>query len=284
MWPPRQKRNWKAILSVALLAVLCLGGAELLACRIADPALFDRITAPVQELAQSVSERVASLTEPRKEPETETTSAGDLEDQAADGPAIEDPLPVADPAVTELLERNGRRVLTGGSAEVVYYNQGEAPWADAPYGTDYISKYGCGPTAMSMVVSSLTQTAVDPAEMARWAYENGYWAKGSGSYLSIVEGTARAYGLMVEPGPQDAGELLQALSTGRLAVALMTKGHFTQGGHFILLRGITLDGGILVADPNSTDRSLVAWDPQLILDELSSSTSDGAPLWLLSAP
>lgn len=267
---------------VTLLAVLCLGGAELLACRIADPALYHRITAPVRELAHSVSDHVSAFLESRKT--AVETPAGDLEDQSAAGPAIEEVFPAADPAVTELIERDGRRLLTGGSIEIVYYNQGEAPWADAPYGRDYISKYGCGPTAMSMAVSSLTEHNIDPAEMAVWAAENGYWARNSGSYLSIVEGTARAYGLTVEPCPKDAGALRQALSTGKLGVALMTRGHFTQGGHFILLRGITLDGNILVADPNSTERSLAVWDPQLILDELSSSSNDGAPLWFLSAP
>jgi len=39
---------------------------------------------------------------------------------------------------------------------------------------------------------------------------------------------------------------------------------------------------ILVADPNSEERSLMEWDPQLILDELSASTASGAPLWVLS--
>lgn len=41
-------------------------------------------------------------------------------------------------------------------------------------------------------------------------------------------------------------------------------------------------GTILVADPNSEERSLMEWEPQLILDELSASTANGAPLWVLS--
>lgn len=69
----------------------------------------------------------------------------------------------------------------------------------------------------------------------------------------------------------EADRLLQELSAGKLGVALVRAGHFTQGGHFILLRGATLDGGVLVADPNSRERSLSVWDPQLILDELSAS-------------
>lgn len=44
----------------------------------------------------------------------------------------------------------------------------------------------------------------------------------------------------------------------------MTRGHFTERGHFIILRGVTLEGRVLVADPNSRERSLAAWEPQLI--------------------
>ena len=65
-------------------------------------------------------------------------------------------------------------------------------------------------------------------------------------------------------------------------MALMGPGHFTNRGHFILLRGVTLDGSILVADPASPERSLTTWDPELIVDELSSSRDSGGPLWVLS--
>ena len=49
------------------------------------------------------------------------------------------------------------------------------------------------------------------------------------------------------------------------------------------LRGVTLDGRVLVADPNSRERSLAAWDPELILSELSPSRNNGAPLWRFPA-
>ena len=64
----------------------------------------------------------------------------------------------------------------------------------------------------------------------------------------------------------------------------MGPGHFTGKGHFILLHGVTLSGGILVADPNSRENSLAVWDQQVIVDELSNSRHDGAPLWLLTQP
>ena len=129
----------------------------------------------------------------------------------------------------------------------------------------------------------MTEQTVNPAEMAQWAVNNGYWARHGGSYLSIVNGAAGEYGLEAESLPNcDVERLRLELAAGKVAVALMSKGHFTNGGHFILLRGATLDGSILVADSNSRDRSLTVWDPQIILDELSKSRNNGAPLWLLS--
>ena len=59
--------------------------------------------------------------------------------------------------------------FSDGATQVVYYNQLDKRYADKPYGTDDIGTYGCGPTCMAMVVSSLTNDTVDPIEMARWA-------------------------------------------------------------------------------------------------------------------
>lgn len=134
--------------------------------------------------------------------------------------------------------RQGREILTGGSTEIVYYHQGDEAWSGQDYGSDTIGKYGCGPVALAMAVSSLTQTDIDPAEMAEWAYDSGCWAKGSGSYYTIVDQAGADFDLSVESCPDaDADRLRQELSAGKLGVALMQSGHFTQNGHFILLRG-----------------------------------------------
>lgn len=78
----------------------------------------------------------------------------------------------------------GDVTFTDGVTPVVYYNQLDERYASQPYGTDNIGGYGCGPTSMAIVVSSLTDDTVDPVEMARWSYENGYWCDNSGSYPS----------------------------------------------------------------------------------------------------
>lgn len=197
------------------------------------------------------------------------------------------PLPVAATDVTALAERDGRLCLTGGARSVVYYDQTDPAWAEEPYGSDRIGGYGCGPVAMAMAVSSMTEHQMDPAQMAQWCVDQGYWARKHGSYLSIVPGTAEAFGLActsIPPEEADPDDLLQRLATGQMGVALMGPGHFTNGGHFILLRGVTLDGRVLVADPASPERSLTLWDLELVLGELSPSRHDGAPLWMLSPP
>ena len=91
--------------------------------------------------------------------------------------------------------------FTDGATEVVYFNQLDERWANEPYGTDNIGGYGCGPTSMSIVVSSLTDDIVDPVEMAEWAYENGGWCSKSGSYHSLIPNAAEAWGLTVLDHP-----------------------------------------------------------------------------------
>ena len=171
--------------------------------------------------------------------------------------------------------------FTDGATEVVYFNQLDERWANKPYGTDNIGGYGCGPTSMSIVVSSLTDDIVDPVEMAEWAYKNGGWCSKSGSYHSLIPSAAQAWGLNVEGcTASEPQRILDALSDGKLVVAIMTKGHFTSGGHFIVLRGVQ-DGQIMVADPASYRRSEKLWDLSIILNEASKRAGAGGPFWII---
>ncbi len=175
----------------------------------------------------------------------------------------------------------GTVVFTDGGSEVVYYNQLDERYAGKPYGTDTIGGYGCGPTAMAIVISSLTDTIVDPIEMADWAYQNGYWCKGSGSYHSLIPGAAKEWGLSVSGcTASEPQRIVDALSQGKLVVAIMSEGHFTSGGHFIVLRGVQNEK-ILVADPASYDRSEKLWDLSIILDEASRRAGAGGPFWII---
>lgn len=172
--------------------------------------------------------------------------------------------------------------LTEGGRTVVYYNQLDERFALKPYGTDTIGECGCGPTAMAIVVSTMTTETIDPINMSAWAYNSGYWCKGSGSYHTLIPGAAAHWSLPCEgASPADAQKIADALSEGKLVVALMSKGAFTQGGHYIVLRAITSDGKILVADPASYKRSQKAWDFSIILNEASRRAGAGGPFWII---
>ncbi|MGN0180007.1 MAG: C39 family peptidase [Monoglobaceae bacterium] len=171
--------------------------------------------------------------------------------------------------------------FTDSQTPVVYFNQRDERYANQPYGTDNIGGYGCGPTAMAIVVSSLTNDTVDPVEMAKWSYENGYWCSKGGSYHALIPAAAKSWGLPVEGCSATEGQkIVDALSNGKLVVAIMKKGHFTNSGHFIVLRGVK-DGKILVADPISYDKSNMEWELSIILNEASTYAAAGGPFWII---
>jgi len=166
---------------------------------------------------------------------------------------------------------------------LTYYNQLDERWANEKYGkTDTIGVAGCGPTALAIAISNLTGDEADPVEVAEWSYENGYVCEGSGSYISLIPNAAEHFGLSVEKlGKSNADELVEHLEDGKMIIAIMGAGHFTNSGHFIVLRGVTDDGKILVADPVSYNRSTMAWDISTILKEVKNAGS-GGPFWSLS--
>ena len=174
--------------------------------------------------------------------------------------------------------------FTEGQTPVTYYNQGDIRWGNKLYGKyDTIKVAGCGPTALAMVVSSLTNDVVTPDIVADWAVANGYRCEGSGSYHSLIPDGARYYGLTVEGARHnETQKIVDALSGGKLVIAIMVKGHFTTSGHFIVLRGVTADGKVLVADPASVQRSEQVWDLRLVLGETRWDAAAGGPLWIVS--
>lgn len=274
---------------LSMLAVLCIGTAELTASYFLAPELFARVTAPLRSGASAAADWFDRTAEQWSALTAKAEELSDADEQTASEPlpsdSDSDSGMLTDASLTELRSVHGEEILTGGTIPLVYFNQSDPEWADKPYGSDTIDRYGCGPTAMAMVVSSLCGEVVDPAQMAAFAAKQGYCAKGRGSYLSIVNGVARAYGLESKAiGALTVDAVYDALLTGSVLVALEGPGHFTSGGHFIVLRGVTLTGKLLVADPVSDERSLMEWDPQLILDELSASRHNGAPLWVISPP
>ena len=178
---------------------------------------------------------------------------------------------------------NGTSMGKEGETIVTYYSQLDERWADKAYGkSGTIGTSGCGPTALAIAVSTLKGKNITPEQVADWSVKNGYRCEGNGSYHSLIPNGAKNYGLKVEKlGRSSKEELTEHLSSGKLVIAIMAKGHFTNGGHFIVLRGVTNDGKVLVADPASRKRSNQEWDMSIILNEARGTASAGGPFWAI---
>ena len=174
--------------------------------------------------------------------------------------------------------------FTDAGMEVVYYNQTDERWGNKMYGmSGTIGQAGCGPTALAIVVSTLTGKTVTPLDVAEWSVASGHRCEGNGSFHSLIPDGAIHYGLQVEAIGRSGDKLVEALEDGKLVVGIYAPGHFTQSGHFLVIRGCTAEGKILVADPASYTRSQQEWPLSIIVNETSRRAGAGGPFWVISA-
>ena len=165
--------------------------------------------------------------------------------------------------------------------KVVYYNQGDAAWKTLPYGSSTIGKSGCGPTSAAICISTLSRKRVTPRQTCTWAAARGYYVAGSGSKHDVIPALTRNYGLKCKGVGKNKSQIVKALKSGKLVIAIMAPGHFTKGGHFIVLSGIK-DGKITVADCGARQRTGQTWSLDLIISEARSGASAGGPFWIIS--
>lgn len=172
-----------------------------------------------------------------------------------------------------------------GNANIIYFSQKDIRWANHPYGNSTVYHGGCGPTSLAMIVYSLTDYKMYPDDMADWSYANGHRAEGAGSYWSLMTEGGRYFGLKVETASRkNPDKVLTALSQGKPVIVSMGRGHFTSGGHFIVLSGLTSDGKIMVLDPWNENNNH-EWDPVIIFNESSTNGGvNGSPFWIFSNP
>ena len=174
--------------------------------------------------------------------------------------------------------------LPATSCRLTYFNQNDGRWAQTNYGPqNSIQIYGCGPTVLAMLVSSLTQNYIPPDEMAAWAYEHGFFSQNSGSFHSIIPEGAAQWGMTAEPLQDISYEsILHQLHDGKLIVMLMGTGQFTSSGHFIIVRGVSVSGKLQIADPNSSENTMTEWDYETLRKEIKKNTGPDGSVWAIA--
>lgn len=147
--------------------------------------------------------------------------------------------------------------------------QWDKRWGYKLYGDEFIATSGCGPTCLSMVAVGLTNnTELNPKTVADFSLAKGYYIPGQGTSWSLMTDGASELGLVSKVLPLNENTIRAALKAGYPIIASMKPGHFTAEGHFIVLRGLSEDGKVLVNDPGSILNSQMEWDMSVILNEV----------------
>ena len=127
-------------------------------------------------------------------------------------------------------------------------------------GKNSICTSGCGATSFAMLISNLSDTEFDPVAANEESASIGGCATGSGTYDKLFTSITSHEGFTIEKLSNDdkgVTNAIAALKNGALIAAnVQANSDFTSGGHWILLRGLTEDNMVKVADPNSKERSL----------------------------
>lgn len=131
-----------------------------------------------------------------------------------------------------------------------YYNQ--LNYGDVPFGSvkgATLRSHGAAQVAFAMVVSSLNSSNISPKDVVKWKDTTKYCVN-EGTKWEYFKNVVHHYGFVCQNDSAGFNEAIAALKQGKPVICIQGPGLFTSGGHFIVLRGITSTGKILVSDPN----------------------------------
>lgn len=156
----------------------------------------------------------------------------------------------------------------------VSYLQKDARWKDKPYRVkgekSTVGSAGCGPSCAAMCIETLTGKTFTPLDACNWSFGHGYKALNQGTYYSYFTPQMKAFGIDCQmlnyensygkPNHANHKKVKELVNQGYYAIALMNKGLWTSGGHFILIWD--WDDKVRIHDPNSTATNRLNGDPE----------------------
>ena len=151
------------------------------------------------------------------------------------------------------------KVLT----DVTFYDQTNYTSSFCGLKNETIKSSGCGTTSMAIITSTYeNDKKYDPVYMAEEARKQGHCSKGNGTYYGHFKYIANQfhYKYLAVKKTTDANKLnivTSHLRQGHLIVVHVGAGHFTSGGHYMVLGGIDpATKSVYVYDPyNNVNKS-----------------------------
>lgn len=184
---------------------------------------------------------------------------------------------------------NCTNVLRGGCTipenEFVYYSQRSYSNNFCGRTDGTISSSGCGVTSMAMIIANLTDNKLTPVDTMNEAHQGGHCGAGIyGTNSSYFSDAASKHGLNYETlaasdTSLDADKKIKdTLNSGGLIIANVA-GATTAGsgnawstvnvGHYLVIKGITSDEKLIIADPMTTALNN-PWKNNLTIEEMRS--------------
>ena len=147
--------------------------------------------------------------------------------------------------------------------EVIFYDQGDySSYNFCGKKKETIKTSGCGITSMAIIVSTYEKNSkYDPVAMMNAARQTGYCGGGivgtsPGFFKKEANTMKYKYSYASKHNKKDLNNVLKHLSQNHLVIAHMSPGHFTSGGHYIVLGGVDPETKkVYVYDPNNKSNS-----------------------------
>lgn len=170
----------------------------------------------------------------------------------------------------------------------VLYLQTDPRWKNKDYSakgeSTTIGASGCGPTAAAMLIETLTGETFTPVDACKWSLEHGYKAAHQGTYYAYFAPQFAAHGIKCyqlswtnvyhNPKSPIHDKAFELLKQGYYLIALMKKGNWTSGGHFVVVWWE--DNKVRINDPASTKESRVNGD-------INTFRNEAAYYWVVDA-
>lgn len=154
----------------------------------------------------------------------------------------------------------------------VWYLQTDTRWKNVRFpcngGSMSIGGGGCGPTSAAMLIETLTGKQCLPTEAMKWACDHGYVYANQGTSYDYFRPQFLAHDIDCEILTRTAclsvsswirERVLEKLRDGYYFIALMKKGLWTNGGHYVVVWWA--DDKIRINDPASTKDARLNGDP-----------------------
>lgn len=245
-------------------------------------------------LQQTPPETTTQSTQPSEEQTQPTETQPPTAEDIVEAFAEQNGLTLADwpEKLIELLERNpetksfvlnypmayGKEqdIDISGYAEdegVPLFIQWDPQWGYKDYVGNIAGLSGCGPTCLSMVVYHFTRDPeMHPAYMMDFAESDPRYANdAAATQWALFSEGAKEFGLSVkELTSEQIGseeKIAQVLDPGRVIVANVGPGVFTEIGHYLLVVGYE-DGKFQINDPNSRENSQKLWEFEEFADQI----------------